>query len=717
MNWPTHSDYQEAIQNPHLCFQAPDLKAGEVVADMLGLPRVISGNFASVYELKSSGTRQAIRCFVRQVPGQQGRYILLSKYLANVRLDYLVKFDFTLQGILVHEQWYPIVQMEWVEGAPLNVWIEQHIKEPAKLRALTGKFREMLRGLRQYHLAHGDLQHGNIMVTPDNELRLVDYDGMFCPAFGRGFAPELGHPNFQHPRRSADFYEEGLDNFSALVIHTSLLALAVEPELLDKYYGADNLLLSSADYKEPAPSQVFERLKQSPDPQVQKLALLLQQCCLAPIEQTPWYEDTLVKLEAGEPLVLGTPAPPRRFPRISSRSASRSAPGSRPISRSASGSTPSSRSAAAPPPPAHRSYLVPVLLSAVLVLLLLIAGKLFFGFSKPGANAPAGNPADLPETPEVQATPHPVTQPAATPAPPVRKVALLGSLKGHAQPVSGLIISPDSRWFASGGHDGMAQVWNLQTGEKKLALPEHHDGVHSLAWFADGRTFATVAGDNIGRVWDLDSNVARKTVTEHQNDAWSPVFSPDGHTLAAGGSNRKIVRLIDWPSGAQRASLPEHKSWVRGADFSDDGRMLATYCFDDTVLIWNVANAQAVRTYNIATNGMDSIVFAPGGQYFATAAEKHAVKLWNYQSSAPQMTLTGHSGIVRTLAFAPSGKLLFSGGNDRLIQVWELPSGQLLQTITGQGGAVTALAVSRDNHILISASADNTIRLWDISKL
>ena len=51
MNWPTHTDYQDAIQNPKNCFNEPDLKAGEPKYDMLGLPRVMSGNFASVYEL------------------------------------------------------------------------------------------------------------------------------------------------------------------------------------------------------------------------------------------------------------------------------------------------------------------------------------------------------------------------------------------------------------------------------------------------------------------------------------------------------------------------------------------------------------------------------------------------------------------------------------------------------------------------------------------
>ena len=308
MSWPTLTDYQESIQDPKLCFEAPELRDSQSVLDPMGLPKAISGNFACVYEMHGPSGRCAVRCFIRQVPGQQGRYNNLSKYLSQVKAGCLVDFEFVARGIMVKGDWYPIVKMAWVEGSPLNQWIEKNVRNPQALAGFLGKFRAMMKTLRENNVAHGDLQHGNIMVTTQDEIRLVDYDGIYCPVFGRGHAPELGHINFQHPRRTSDFYEEGLDNFAALLIHASIQALIVEPELLDQYYNVDNLLLSSSDFKTPMQSALFERLKTGKDPQVRQLATLLQQCCVAPIEQVPWYEDTLVKLEKGEPLILGQPA-------------------------------------------------------------------------------------------------------------------------------------------------------------------------------------------------------------------------------------------------------------------------------------------------------------------------------------------------------------------------------------------------------------------------
>ena len=298
MNWPSHTDYQDSIQNPHICFEEADLKESEVKCDMLGLPKVMSGNFASVYSVTNNQGRWAIRCFVRQVMGQQGRYARMSQQLLGLGLDFLVSFEYYLRGIKVRNEWYPIVKMQWVEGLPLNQHLEEIYDKPALLTDLAQKLRKVMKGLRDNQLAHGDLQHGNIMVTPDNEIRLVDYDGMYTPAF-RGKAPELGHANFQHPRRTSDFYNEDLDNFGALVIHTSLLALATEPALFKDFYTGDNLLMLSSDFKNPLQSKVLKRFKENSNDNVKKLAEVLERSCLADVSKVPIYEDVMLALEQG----------------------------------------------------------------------------------------------------------------------------------------------------------------------------------------------------------------------------------------------------------------------------------------------------------------------------------------------------------------------------------------------------------------------------------
>jgi len=299
MNWPTHTDYQDAIQNPEVCFAEADLKTGVPACDMLGLPRVTSGNFASVYELATSGPRWAIRCFVRQVSGQQGRYARLSQHLSGLQLDSIVHFEFILKGILVRGEWYPILKMQWVDGLPLNLYVERLLNEPAAIQKLAPEWRKLMFSLRENKLAHGDLQHGNVMVNVAGEFKLVDYDGMYAPVFGRGKSPELGHANFQHPRRTPDFYGERLDDFSALLIYISFLALAENPDLFQEFYTGDNILFLASDFKAPAQSKLLQKLKKSSGPELQQLTGLIEKCCLIPAESVPDFHEVMTALDAG----------------------------------------------------------------------------------------------------------------------------------------------------------------------------------------------------------------------------------------------------------------------------------------------------------------------------------------------------------------------------------------------------------------------------------
>ena len=73
MSWPGPADYQDVIQNPRTCFQDVELRGSKVGLTRLELPRVASGNFASVYELRNGVQRWAVRSFLRQVSGQQRR--------------------------------------------------------------------------------------------------------------------------------------------------------------------------------------------------------------------------------------------------------------------------------------------------------------------------------------------------------------------------------------------------------------------------------------------------------------------------------------------------------------------------------------------------------------------------------------------------------------------------------------------------------------------
>ena len=100
MPWPLSQDYNEAIQSPATNFADHDLKRGEAVANVLGLPMRCSGNFSDVYEVKCpDGSRWAVKCFTREVVGLRDRYREISRHLQQNRLPFTVDFSYLEQGI------------------------------------------------------------------------------------------------------------------------------------------------------------------------------------------------------------------------------------------------------------------------------------------------------------------------------------------------------------------------------------------------------------------------------------------------------------------------------------------------------------------------------------------------------------------------------------------------------------------------------------------
>jgi len=309
--WPLSHDYNEVIQNPAQCFADPELRQGVAVTNALGLPVPCSGSFADVYALQTPSRKLAVKCFTHRIPGLQERYVEISKHLKQVQVPFIVDFEFLEQGIRVRDQWYPVVKMQWVEGLPLNTYVRDQLGSPETLQTLCRMWVRLASRLRKADLAHGDLQHGNVLLMPGARtgtfrVRLVDYDGMCVPALDLLKPIEVGHPGYQHPQRRRDgTYGLEIDRFSHLVIYTALRSLTVGGRnLWDKYDNGDNLLFTQKDFENPQGSALFQELRQLSDPGAKGLIEALAMACQKPLEQTPPLEEvvstTLGKASGGE---------------------------------------------------------------------------------------------------------------------------------------------------------------------------------------------------------------------------------------------------------------------------------------------------------------------------------------------------------------------------------------------------------------------------------
>jgi RNA polymerase sigma factor (sigma-70 family) len=161
--------------------------------------------------------------------------------------------------------------------------------------------------------------------------------------------------------------------------------------------------------------------------------------------------------------------------------------------------------------------------------------------------------------------------------------------------VQGFALSPDGQTMYLAGEGGPVKVHEVgkapPAGQAQRQLGAAQAVVRSLCLSPDGRLLAGAESKHLV-IWDTATGaevcrLPRPQVSELYNRRFLR-FSPDGRMLAIWTGDEPTVRCVELASGQVRLETTGHLEMVLGADFSADGRHLATGGTDTTVLLWDL---------------------------------------------------------------------------------------------------------------------------------
>ena len=266
MQYPLISEYVRAIQDASN--NLDELAHLVPVQDDHGDPYRSSGAFAVVFKMKDEQTGKcyALKCFTEEQEGRAEAYRQIADELEFVDSSYITSVKYLDKEIFVdsscEEDEFPVLLMDWIDGETMENYIAENYQDNYAMAMLCYRFCKMAAWLRSQPFAHGDIKPDNIMVRPDGNLTLVDYDGMFVPAMKGQKSPTIGTKDFSHPLRTVDDFDETIDDFALASIALSLKAISMNSKLLDTYGASDRLLFSENDYRNPSNSKVISALQE-----------------------------------------------------------------------------------------------------------------------------------------------------------------------------------------------------------------------------------------------------------------------------------------------------------------------------------------------------------------------------------------------------------------------------------------------------------------------
>ena len=146
---------------------------------------------------------------------------------------------------------------------------------------------------------------------------------------------------------------------------------------------------------------------------------------------------------------------------------------------------------------------------------------------------------------------------------------------GHTAGVIRLAFSPDGKWVATAGADGVAFLWNAEDESAPIPIPVQVRGrLLCIAWA--GNIIATGGENGSAELWDVTTRATPQRLAHwraHEGPVWFAAFTPDGkHFVTTSATTEKNE---DLPTAKGKAAES-----IKGVPVTSD----------HTARIWDVAS-------------------------------------------------------------------------------------------------------------------------------
>ncbi|NTU79226.1 MAG: hypothetical protein HGA45_07455 [Chloroflexales bacterium] len=179
------------------------------------------------------------------------------------------------------------------------------------------------------------------------------------------------------------------------------------------------------------------------------------------------------------------------------------------------------------------------------------------------------------------------------------------SLPVDAGLVGALAFSPDGARLATGGFEGLVQIWDTRSPvAAPLRLKAHSSEILALAFSPDATLLASADNAGLVVVWDVATGAVRTPLQGAGGPLEAVAIAPDNRNVAAGGPDTQ-ARAWVWDL-ARPSLVPQvlsgHTDSVLALAFSPDGAALATADANGLTRLWPMDLA-TLRAAGCATAG------------------------------------------------------------------------------------------------------------------
>lgn len=270
-----------------------------------------------------------------------------------------------------------------------------------------------------------------------------------------------------------------------------------------------------------------------------------------------------------------------------------------------------------------------------------------------------------------------------------------------------LKVSPDNTKFLVGTEDGIARLFDIETGNLLQSYKGHQREVTAVGFSSNGSKVITGSYDKSVRIFDAISGNEEKVITDFASSLSAVAFSA-GDSLILGTAYHKsktsVFGTTDW-------ELRRLFSVGQRPVFTHDGSGILASSGTNNALILSISSGEVTQTFSGHSNYVRALAVSSNGLYVATGSIDSTARIWNASTGESLFEFGPYSSEVTSVAFSSDDSLFYAGTQNGVVYKFEVKTGNQITKVSGLGYD-SKLAVCGDLAML---KTSKNPELWDLS--
>ncbi len=191
---------------------------------------------------------------------------------------------------------------------------------------------------------------------------------------------------------------------------------------------------------------------------------------------------------------------------------------------------------------------------------------------------------------------------------------------------------------------------------------------------------------------------------------YSADFSIDGRLIATASNDGKAC-VWDTHTGDRRMCF-SHPDAIADVSLSPDAKKLAVACDDFLIYIWSLSTQKILSKLKLHTGMVRSVNFSSDGKYIVSSGQDQTSVLWDARKKVAVWAWGLHGGRLYDAIVIGAHRAVATACTDNFVRVFCMDTGKLLASSKHHWDWVNSMCVSRDGTKILTASRDKTARIW-----